>query len=203
MSLHAPQVPGTERRGEVIRVLHHAERALRALEAAGMALAAVAFAAMMFVTVVDVVGRYGFNRPLTWSFDLMTQYLMVGGFFLVISAAQASRQHVSIDLIARRLPPRVRAAALAPAFALACLMMAVIAWTGWFGFQRAWSRGLVMDGIIAWPRWPTYLMVAAGSALLAARLAVEALAQVMRVFGIDPGLAAGDDGATSGHGAPQ
>jgi TRAP-type C4-dicarboxylate transport system permease small subunit len=163
-----------------------------------MAVAAIAFALMMFVTVADVVGRYGFNRPLTWSFDLMTQYLMVAGFFLVISAAQASRQHVQIDLIARRLPPRVRAAALVPAYALACLMIAVIALTGWYGFERAWTRGLVMDGIIAWPRWPTYLMVAAGAALLSARLAIETLAHVIRAFGIDPGLPV----EAEGHGPP-
>lgn len=187
--------------GDLRIILRLADRFLRACEAAGIAIAAVAFALMMFVTVIDVVGRYGFNRPLTWSFDLTTQYLMVAGFFLAISAAQASRQHVSIDVIARKMPPRVQAALLVPACVLACILMVVIAWAGWQGFMRAWSRGLVMDGVIAWPRWPTYLLVAFGSALMAFRLATEVLANLLRSLGFDPGLPDPADGHAPTPGA--
>lgn len=177
-----------------------ADRSLRALEFTGMAVAIIAFALMLFITVIDVVARYLFSAPLTWSFDLMTSYLMVAGFFMAISAAQASRQHVNIDFVARHFSPRLQAALLAPALVLACIMVGVMAWSGWHGLARAWTRGLVMDGVISWPRWPTFLLLTAGCALLTLRLALEALANFTRALGIIPGLATG---ASSYNSSPE
>ena len=159
------------------------DRALTTIERLGIAIAAVAFAAMMIVTVIDVVGRYGLNSPLTWSFDLITAYLLVAGFFLAISATQANRQHISIDLIARSLPPRLRATLLAPAFVMAVVFVLVIAWSGTVGFLDAWNKNLVMDGVIPWPRWPTYLLVAVGAGLLGLRLIIDCLALVVTAAG--------------------
>lgn len=156
---------------------------LSKIEWIGVALAAAAFTAMMTVTVVDVICRYALNSPLTWSFDLITAYLLVAGFFLAISAAQASRQHINIDLIARSLPPRLRAALLAPAFALAVVLVFIIAWAGTVEFLDAWRNNLVMDGVIPWPRWPTYLLVAVGAGLLALRLVVDCLALIVVAAG--------------------
>jgi len=165
------------------RIIALLDRALASIERLGVAVAAVAFAAMMIVTVVDVVGRYALNSPLTWSFDLITAYLLVAGFFLAISATQANRQHINIDLIARSLPPRLRAALLAPAFATAVVFVLVIAWAGTAGFLDAWNKNLVMDGVIPWPRWPTYLLVALGAGLLALRLTIDCLALVVTAAG--------------------
>lgn len=149
--------------------------ALAKLEWVGIALAAIAFAAMMSVTVIDVFGRYALNAPLTWSFDLMTGYLLVAGFFLAISAAQASRQHISIDLFARMMPRRLRAALLMPAFALAVVFIVIVAWSAGIALVEAWRGNLVMDGIIPWPSWPTHLLVAFGAGLLALRLGTDCL----------------------------
>lgn len=165
------------------RFLAVLDNALAKIEWVGIALAAAAFAAMMAVTVIDVIGRYALNAPLTWSFDLITSYLLVAGFFLAISATQANRQHINIDLIPRSLPPRLRAALLAPAFAMAVVFVFVIAWTGADGFQKAWRNNLVMDGVIPWPRWPTYLLVAVGAGLLTLRLVVDCLALIVTAAG--------------------
>lgn len=58
-----------------------------------------------------------------------------------------------------------------------------------------------MDGVIAWPRWPTYLLVAFGSALMAFRLATEVLANLLRSLGFDPGLPDPADGHAPTPGA--
>lgn len=166
------------------------DRALRWAEWAGIAGASLAFAAVMAVTVADVVSRYGFHAPLTWSFDLITNYLLVAGFFLAVSAAQAHRQHINIDIFARMLPARLRCGVLVPGYAAAIVFVTIIAWSSASDFIGAWTGNLVMDGVIAWPRWPTYLLVALGTALLAIRLSIECVALVAGAW--SGGSASGD-----------
>ena len=148
-------------------------RALGRLERAGLFVAGAAFIAMMLVTVADVVMRYLFNSPLTWSFDLITNYLMAAGFFLAVSATQARRQHVNVDVLARLMPDRLRAAIMAAAGVAVVILFALIWWTGAVQFWEAWSKGLVLDGTIPWPRWPTYLLIPLGLTLMVPRLLLD------------------------------
>ncbi|MCL4746393.1 MAG: TRAP transporter small permease [Burkholderiaceae bacterium] len=149
------------------------ERPLVALERIGLFVAGFAFAAMMLVTVVDVVLRYAFNSPLSWSFELISSYLMVGAFFLAVSATQARRQHVFVDLLARNFPERLRCVLAVPAGCAVILVFALIWWAGALNFWEAWQKSLVLDGLIPWPRWPTYLLIPIGLGLMLPRLALE------------------------------
>lgn len=177
----APATGGTDALAPRLLVL--VDRALKWADQAGIVGAALAFAGVMAITVVDVVSRYGLGAPLTWSFDLITNYLLVAGFFLAVSAAQANRQHVNIDLFARMMPPRLRSAVLIPGYGAAIVFVAVIAWSSATDLIGAWKGNLVMDGVIAWPRWPTYLLVTLGTGLLAFRLSVECIALFVGALG--------------------
>ncbi len=161
------------------------ERPIALLERAGLIVAGAAFAAMMSVTVIDVVMRYLFNSPLSWSFELISSYLMVGAFFLAVSATQARRQHVHVDLLARKLPERLRCALAVPAGCAVVLLFALIGWAGATGFWEAWQRNLVMDGQIPWPRWPTYLLIPVGLGLMVPRLVLEVAGDALAAFSGD------------------
>ena len=157
-------------------------RRLAQFERAGLFVAGAAFIAMMLVTVADVVLRYLFNSPLTWSFDLITNYLMAAGFFLAVSATQARRQHVNVDILARHMPDRLRAAIMVPAGVAVVVLFALIWWTGAVQFWEAWSKGLVVDGTIPWPRWPTYLLIPLGLALMLPRLLLDLTGDLMAAW---------------------
>lgn len=159
------------------------ERLLAAIERVALFVAALTFFAMMAVTVVDVVMRYVFNAPLTWSFELIGTYLMAAAFFLAVSATQARKQHVNVDVIARLLPPRLQAGALAVAGILVIVMFALIWWAGAANFWEAWRDGLTSDGAIAWPLWPVYLLIPLGLTPLLGRLALELVAECRRALG--------------------
>lgn len=63
---------------------------------------------VIFVIMVEVIGRYFFNRPLLWSHETMTFlsafiYLMGGAYVL------KNKAHISVDVFHRRLSPRGRA----------------------------------------------------------------------------------------------
>lgn len=62
-------------------ILRTGERALQAVEKFGVGLAGLLMLAIMFVVVADVALRYLFNAPLSWSYELISVYLMVGLFF--------------------------------------------------------------------------------------------------------------------------
>ena len=184
-------------------LLDRLERPLRVLERIGMIAAGTAFATMMLVTVADVVMRYGFNAPLSWTFELISSYLMVAAFFLAVSATQARRQHVNVDIVARNLPERLRCALSVLAGLAVIVLVALIWWGGAVGFHEAWQRQLVMDGQIPWPRWPTYLLIPVGLGLLLARLLIELAGDVRALVSGDlstashrraPGDGVGDGG---------
>jgi TRAP-type C4-dicarboxylate transport system permease small subunit len=65
--------------------------------------AAIALFALMAVTVIDVVGRYFFSRPLTGAFEL-TELLLSTVISLGLPLVTFDRAHISVDLIDSLLP---------------------------------------------------------------------------------------------------
>lgn len=70
-------------------------------------LAGIALLAMMLVTFVDVIGRYGFNHSIFGAAE-MIEYLMVAVIFAGIAFITAGDQHIKVDIfepmIRRRSP---------------------------------------------------------------------------------------------------
>ena len=60
--------------------------------------AGVILAALMAVTVIDVVGRYLFNAPLPGSFEI-TKVMMAALIFAALPAVSRFEQHITIDLL--------------------------------------------------------------------------------------------------------
>lgn len=69
----------------------------------------VALFIMMVITVADVIGRYAFNKPILGVFEL-TEFLVLVLVFSFLAYTQSEKSHVSVDLLANILPPRVRKA---------------------------------------------------------------------------------------------
>ena len=60
--------------------------------------AGIILAALMAVTVIDVVGRYLFNAPLPGSFEI-TKVMMAALIFAALPAVSRFEQHITIDLL--------------------------------------------------------------------------------------------------------
>ena len=73
------------------------------------ALAIVTFTGMFLCVIVQVVLRYFFGDPTTWS-DELARYLFVWCSFIGWVIAARKRSHLGIALVAERSPPRVKAA---------------------------------------------------------------------------------------------
>jgi len=129
--------------------------------------AAACIAAMMLLTVADVVLRAFFNRPLHGTFELI-ELLLAGAFFLALPASFLRNDHIVVDVVDRAMPralPWLRRIAGAIAVAL----LAVLTWQGARAAYDTWTFGdVTMD--LSLPRILYWIPVLAGfaSATLAA-----------------------------------
>lgn len=156
-----------------------AERALVQLERAARALAllgGVLLVALAAFMTVDVALR-ALGAPLFGALDLVQLGLVVV-VFAGIAHCGRTDGHVAVDLFFTRLGPRAAFAAELLVKLAALAILALLAWRmGW----RAWTAAASdVSNLLQVPRQPFYAFAAAGIALYAAILVLEALALIWR-----------------------
>lgn len=85
---------------------------------------------MMALTVVDVIGRYGFDSPLIGATEL-TELLLVSVVFIGLPAVTLDRGHVSVDLLVSRMPDWFQPWRLLGVGAVSVAVLAIVAWRLW------------------------------------------------------------------------
>ncbi len=83
--------------------------------------------AMMLLTVVDVVARYVFSRPVRGAFEI-TELMLVVLIFAGLPLVSFSDEHAVMDFIDRVLGPRGRRA-----------LELLMAWLTWLKADRIWA----------------------------------------------------------------
>jgi TRAP-type C4-dicarboxylate transport system permease small subunit len=68
----------------------------------------VSLFAMMCLTVVDVVGRYVFNKPVLGAFEI-TEFLMLIIIASYLAFAQAGKSHITVDILVSRFSQKAQA----------------------------------------------------------------------------------------------
>ena len=155
-----------------------ADKWVRVLEKAFLCLSGVGLLTIMIVIVIDVVMRYLFSSPLSWSYDLVSLYLVTLVFFMALADTFRRGAHIKVDLFERLRGTRTLAVAELAGYLLALVFFALI-------MQQMASAGLeafvandVLDGAIAWPTWPPYAVGTIGVALLILRLLISMAGRV-------------------------
>jgi len=98
-------------------------------------LAGISLAAMMLVTVADVLLRAVANRPIRGTFEIV-ELLLACTFFLALPASFLRDEHIVVDIIDGTVPrwvPLLKRLSLAIAVAL----LAAMAWQGWIAARDA------------------------------------------------------------------
>jgi TRAP-type C4-dicarboxylate transport system permease small subunit len=107
------------------------------LDAAAETVALVAFLAVILATLLQVLTRYVLHVPLPWTEEL-ARTLFVASMMIGIALATRRGEHIVVDFLFLKLPPRGKAAALVAFDAAILLLLAV------------WLRGaIVLIGINA------------------------------------------------------
>lgn len=116
--------------------------ALRLLDAAVMWIAAAGFIVMMLAVVGQVVFRYVLEMAVPWTEEL-ARLLFVQSMLFGMAIAIRRHEHIVVDFLFNKLPPRGRDAA-ALLFDVAILLLLALLMRGsWALVARGWSARLV------------------------------------------------------------
>lgn len=135
--------------------LHNAiSRWLFALAGGALCLAAALY-------VFEVLMRYGFGAPTTWSGEVV-QYALAVLVFCALPEVTRRNAHVAIDILPEALPP---AGALWLGRATTLLSVVACGVAGWIvagEAVRQFDRGLMTNSANPIPRWPITAVIATG-----------------------------------------
>lgn len=140
--------------------------------ALGVAASAILFL-LMIVTFVDVVGRYGFNRPLRGAFEgteLMLLVLIFAGLPLVSHADE----HVTMDFIDHMVGPGARKAIAALAQLVCAVTLIGLSWLVWLKAGKIAGYGDTTDVL--------KIVIAPFVYFMAAMIALSGLIHAWRIF---------------------
>ena len=152
------------------------EATMRRIEAQAGNLAALAMLIMVLSVTLDVFMRYTLNAPLTWSYDLVTMYLLPAVVFPPLAMVQQQGHHINVDLFCRNFRPTLKRAAATISLVGAGLVMTAIGWLAAGKAAIAWQENEVVSGPIAWPVWIGPAILAFGAALFVLRVALALIA---------------------------
>ena len=102
------------------------------------AVASAVLFAMMGLTVVDVVARYVFNRPLRGAFEV-TELMLLLLIFAGLPLVSFSDEHAVMDFIDRLLGPRAQRWLERGVQLVNAALMLFLAWLVWLKANRIWG----------------------------------------------------------------
>lgn len=139
----------------MIQLLSNISNILKKLETVLTAIAGFALVTTMVLIVLDVVMRYYFNHPLTWWYDVLTNYVMIAMFYLVFADALRQHEHLSIDIFQTRIPKKWLRIIHGAIYIILGPLMLYIGFLGIKSAMSSYANKEVLAGLIAWPTWPT------------------------------------------------
>jgi len=93
---------------------------------------------------VNVVGRAVFNNSVPWA-DELARMLFIWLIFIGAAAAFARYEHIAVDILVRRLPPRAAHMLYLLQHVIITLLMGVIIWGGSLVMVRASGRTAILN----------------------------------------------------------
>ncbi|MDH3320341.1 MAG: TRAP transporter small permease [Betaproteobacteria bacterium] len=153
-----------------------AARILGAAADGALALSAIGVLVSFALIAWSVVMRYVFNQAPVWVDDVVG-FMLVG--IVMLGAAQVLRRgdHIGVDLLTSRLPPRARRWADAWSSLAVLAVSLILMVNGWRTAMFARQLGIVAEGRVEIPVFWLQLLLPLGG-LLMALVALEALARL-------------------------
>jgi TRAP-type C4-dicarboxylate transport system permease small subunit len=156
---------------------------LAKIEAALALSAAIILFVVMLIVAADVGMRYAFNQPFSWSYDLISLYLVLAIFYFCLSRAFATHAHVGVDILHYYVSQQTRRAFELITCLVSAPIFAAIAIVCWRRAHLAFTGHDVMAGAIEWPSWAFIMLAPIGAGLLTLRLILNGIAHAVTLFG--------------------
>ena len=102
---------------------------------------------------VNVIMRAAFNAGVPDTTVLVAE-LMVAAVVLPLAATTASRAHIAVELIAKRLPASLHNGLIVFGSVFGLLALAPLIWAGWREVTHTIEAGAYFFGELQLPKWP-------------------------------------------------
>lgn len=148
-------------------------RVVTGLERLTIIIAGIAMFLMMIGISFDAFGRYLFNTPVPGNYEATQWYLLPAFVFLSMSANYASGAHVALDVLT---PFFGKLLGLNHLRLIALITLIAVLPLGWYTGLEAIHKFQTLEttlGMIAWPKYWSYVWLPAGIVLFCARLTCE------------------------------
>lgn len=129
----------------------------------------------------EVIGRFGFNKPIVAVLEL-SQIMQAMMVFLAWAYTTAQRSHVRVEMFSRALPPRVQAILEFVFDIVVIVLFALIAWKATEKAVFYWETNMQID-ILFIPLAPFQLFLAIGAALLCLELIAQMIESIPQMKG--------------------
>jgi len=169
------------------------------IEALLATIASVVLFAVMAIVAMDVVMRYGFNRPFSWSYSLVSLYFTLALFYFCLSRAFSAHAHVGVDILHYYVSARTRRVLALLTCILSAPLFGLIAVVTFQRTVDAFVHHDILEGAIEWPTWAYLVLAPLGTGLLTLRLLADTAAHAVTLGGGPeliplPPLARSDEG---------
>lgn len=146
-------------------------------------LSALILVPLILASVYEVISRYIFNQPTIWAYEI--GYMAMGASFLLgASYALRDGQHVRIDVLACRFPPRLKAALDLAGYLLLFLPVAIwLSHALFYYTYEAYEWG-ERSGESSWnpPVWPYHTVFFVAFTALVLQAVAEVLGCLQILF---------------------
>ena len=146
-------------------------RALRAIIRGAAALGGALVFFLMLTSVFEAVVRR-LGRPTAWVYDYNTIALL-GMVVLGLAAAQRDGEHIAVQFVVDRLPPRARRAFAVLNQLLTLFFLTVLAIFGVSIARASWQAGRTVGGLTRTPAYLVQTLFVAGIVLILLEVIVE------------------------------
>lgn len=137
-------------------------RAIDRLNLVFFSVAAAVIVVLMLHMVVDVAGRFLFNKPIPGTLEIVTFWWMPIIVFLSLGWAQQRGEHITVTLLTERLSPAWRRFAESCGDVLSLVVVAILAWYTFEGALKGFEVGQSSIGSVSVPIWPVKFIAAIG-----------------------------------------
>lgn len=143
--------------------------------------AAIVLGLMMLLTVIDVIGRYFFNRPLKGTWELVGLLLVCGGTW-GLAYCQMEKAHISITIVLDHFSHRVQSVMKIFASVIGLIGFGLISWQTYILGESYFlmTRGNVTD-TLGLPYAPFLWMLSIGTGMMALMLILEIIGNIAEV----------------------
>jgi len=142
---------------------------------------AIALMGMMFLMVIDVIGRYFFNHPIAGSYELIV-YSMVLTVFLGLGYAQLQKAHVKVDIVLHYLSPKAIAVLDVITLSLSLVIFMYITWATILQIKQVFLMKQVSE-ILYIPQWPFQMVASIGAGVFCLATFVGILEAICKLGG--------------------